>query len=399
MSLRESYKKPTEQTGTQFKKPFPLSQGKNLFRLVPPLPQFEMQGWYVWGATHFGYTVLTAEGKKQYRPFACPRDYNRKTKVEKVPCAECNKIEKYQNEYKDMAHDYSKQVERGEMSQAQMDSLLLDHATFLEAHNRSSKYYIPVMNSQGEFGYIAVGKSVVDGLRARIAELETENIDPWSPDEGAIFNVQRTGEDKYNTEYSVSVEQEAKVVDGRTYKVTKLAPLSDAQLEAAVRDIPNLHNLSTKISQRQLEMLAASDGSPEVVASILGLDSGEKTTTTRKPLNTNATSASYETAQQHAQELATLSKTHEVEVVRGPGVHTETLVPKQNLAPAHADAAAELDEEEVAKAQLAAIQARKAEKFKALTAAPAPVVTASPVPPSADPKVAAAEFMKRYGNK
>lgn len=360
MSLRESYKKPTEQTGTQFKKPFPLSQGKNLFRLVPPLPQFEMQGWYVWGATHFGYTVLTAEGKKQYRPFACPRDYNRKTKVEKVPCAECNKIEKYQNEYKDMAHDYSKQVERGEMSQAQMDSLLLDHATFLEAHNRSSKYYIPVMNSQGEFGYIAVGKSVVDGLRARIAELETENIDPWSPDEGAIFNVQRTGEDKYNTEYSVSVEQEAKVVDGRTYKVTKLAPLSDAQLEAAVRDIPNLHNLSTKISQRQLEMLAASDGSPEIVASILGLDSGEK---------------------------------------KAAPVAKPVAAPAQNLAPAHAEAAAELDEEEVAKAQLAAIQARKAEKFKALTAAPAPVVTASPVPPSADPKVAAAEFMKRYGNK
>ena len=360
MSLRESYKKPTEQTGTQFKKPFPLSQGKNLFRLVPPLPQFEMQGWYVWGATHFGYTVLTAEGKKQYRPFACPRDYNRKTKVEKVPCAECNKIEKYQNEYKDMAHDYSKQVERGEMSQAQMDSLLLDHATFLEAHNRSSKYYIPVMNSQGEFGYIAVGKSVVDGLRARIAELETENIDPWSPDEGAIFNVQRTGEDKYNTEYSVSVEQEAKVVDGRTYKVTKLAPLSDAQLETAVRDIPNLHNLSTKISQRQIEMLAASDGSSEVVASILGLDSGEK---------------------------------------KAAPVAKPVVAPAQNLAPAHADAAAELDEEEVAKAQLAAIQARKAEKFKALTAAPAPVVASGPIPPSADPKVAAAEFMKRYGNK
>ncbi len=370
MSLRESYKKPTEQTGTQFKKPFPLSQGKNLFRLVPPLPQFEMQGWYVWGATHFGYTVLTAEGKKQYRPFACPRDYNRKTKVEKVPCAECNKIEKYQNEYKDMAHDYSKQVERGEMSQAQMDSLLVDHATFLEAHNRSSKYYIPVMNSQGEFGYIAVGKSVVDGLRARIAELETENIDPWSPDEGAIFNVQRTGEDKYNTEYSVSVEQEAKVVDGRTYKVTKLAPLSDAQLETAVRDIPNLHNLSTKISQRQIEMLAASDGSSEVVASILGLDSGEKPQYTTK-----------------------VASAHYASALPAP------IAPAQNLAPAHAEAAAELDEEEVAKAQLAAIQARKAEKFKALTAAPAPVVTASPVPPSADPKVAAAEFMKRYGNK
>lgn len=372
MSLRESYKKPTEQTGTQFKKPFPLSQGKNLFRLVPPLPQFNMQGWYVWGATHFGYTVTTAEGKKQYRPFACPRDYNRKTKVEKVPCAECNKIEKYQNEYKDLSHDYSKQVERGEMSQTQMDSLLLDHATFLEAHNRSSKYYVPVMNSQGEFGYIAVGKSVVDGLRARIAELETENIDPWSPDEGAIFNVQRTGEDKYNTEYSVSVEQEAKVVDGRTYKVTKLAPLSDAQLEAAVRDIPDLHNLSTKISQRQIEMLAASDGSSEVVASILGLDSGEK-----------------------PQYTAKVASAHYASALPAP------IAPPQHLAPAHAEVETELDEEAVLQAQLAAIQARKAKVFEqkhgVQGAAAAPV--APPVHQSADPKVAAEEFMKRYGNK
>lgn len=365
MSLRETYKKPTESTGTTFKKPFPLAQGKNLFRLIPP-SLFNLQGWYVWGATHFGYTIVDANGKTQYRPFECPRDYNRKTKVEKVPCAECNKIEKLTNELEDLTHDWTKKVEAGVASNIDMEEALLEHVEFLDKHNRDSKYFIPVMNAQGEFGYIKVGSSIVNALRERIAELDAEGIDPWNPDQGAIFNIARKGDKKTNTEYSVAVEQELVEQNGKTYKTTKLAPLSDAQLEQAVRDVPDLHNLSTKISQRQIEMLAASNGSSEVVAAILGLE-------------VNGPKARQESV---------------------PHVnHKPVAEPPQTLAPAHAEVEAELDEEAALQAQLAAIQARKAAKFNSMVQGPAPVTPVVPHPASADPKLAAQEFMKKFSNK
>lgn len=264
MSIRDSYQKPQVE-GTEFKKPFPLVDGKNPFRAIY-LPQLAHDGkWFKFVAQHFGYKVTNRDGEDKLRTFLCPRIYDPVKKVEKHPCAECHKIERQ----KDLLTKRELQYKEEGLSKADIATKTQALRDWIRAHNRDMKYLIHVMNPKGEFGYVRLPSTAFYQLKDRIKEMEQAGIDLFDPNQGVWFSVNKSGKD-FNTEYSTTIEMETELVNGRKMQTEKLAPLTDDQLEQALRECPQFDKLTTVITDRQIEQLAASNGSPEEATAIMG---------------------------------------------------------------------------------------------------------------------------------
>lgn len=343
-----------------FSKSWALKEGPPMkFRFMPPMKSLADQGiWKVFAGTHFGYKGNNPKdpNKPFVKTFKCVQEKDFRSGIITQDCPECDLIaerkadkEAQEAEYKAKGH-----------TEDEVKELVAPLADWLKDHNCDRKWHINVKNvSTGEFGTLKLSHKtmkLVDKLIEKTAS--EESIDALDLDTGVVFVFTRTG--KYlDAVDAVALDEEA-VRDpstGRISKTTKLAPLSEAECQQALKECPDLTTVVREIPYEKIKLLTQCSGDPEEVDEILAM--GEKREASPRPLPARPAP----------------------KADPKPQVEPRQEQPKSNPAPvSEPQGPAEEDEEAVLAAKLAALKAKKEAAAKA--AKPAPVSE----PPAAQPE-------------
>lgn len=255
----------------------------NVFRVLPPIKSHVEDGeWAIFLGQHFGYAGVdrTDASKTKARPFACPKKENYHTKMVTVACAECDKIDAQ----KALLESRGAALANEGKTEEEIDQILAPLKSWCKNHNQDRKWYINVMSQKGEFGVLAIPHKAMQKLKIVIKRLQEENgLEPIADfDKGVWFDFRRTGKGR-NTEYDVLVVEELVEVGGRKLRDIKLAPLTDAQLDQALKECPDLtiQTLMRVATPEQVKLLVASSGDPEEVDAIFNMS--QKTEASASP--------------------------------------------------------------------------------------------------------------------
>lgn len=279
-NIRDQFGKPREGGSLNI---ISLKEGESkTLRLLPPMKSCIAKGQTgAYHKQHYGYEVSNPRDptKTLARPFLCVevRDGNDLTVVS---CPECRKVEEVNQKLKD---DMAKEMASG-VSESQAKVKFDETYKWLQSHNLDKKWYIPVMLEDGNFGILKVphaAKKAIDKARKQLKE--SEGLDLYDIDNGAWVKLSRTGTGR-TTEYDAVVIKETRVLEGGTRAtVTKTAPLSDDQLQAALElpDVLTSPLLVRSITKEQIQMLANGGGSTAEVEAILNLSTRVESTEVR----------------------------------------------------------------------------------------------------------------------
>lgn len=339
-SIREKYGKP--KTGGSGPKMWTLKGEKaaapEVYRILPPTKSLADSGkWFFYHAQHWGFSVpdKTDKSKSYTRTFGCPQKESYGGLVE-VECEECTVIE----EKKAQLEEKKKELEKKGLSEEVIKSMLSPLSDWLSAHNRDGKYYIGVKNRAGEFGILGIPGKMKKALETCIASLKkSDEIDALDIDKGAWIHFQRTGLKASDMNFVATPFKEKVQVTlegGKTRMVEEIVvdALSDSDLEAAQRDIPDLATFIYYPTPEQVKELARGSGDPEEVERIL---------------------------------FSRVSKERSAEAPKATPKPTRTVeAPKPAPEPVAAPEPAEDDEEAALAAALAALKAKKAAKAAAV---------------------------------
>lgn len=278
MSIRSQFGKPklTPSTGpTIFRLKGEKATSPEIYRLMPAMKSGATDGtWAVYQGQHFGYAVPDKKDptKLSKRTFRCVRKKDRNGLVTQE-CPECQLIDQKKAE-RETASDKLKAKGK---SEAEIKSLLQPLDEWLKEHNVDNKWYIGVKSYAGPAGALAIPHKMKLALEKEIKAIrDNEGIDPFDIDTGVWFEFKRTGFKAAEMNFVVTVVQEEEIVNGRRLKSTKLAPLSDADLEAALREVPDLKSECIRtITVDQIQELVDSGGDPEVADKIFAYTRAE----------------------------------------------------------------------------------------------------------------------------
>ena len=244
-------------------------------RIIPPIKDLAAEGkWREFHAVHFGYETPAGgndPGKKKFELFACPLQTDWKTKVVKVPCPECAKIESVKAEIKQL------QVlieSRGEDS-AENEVLRMKNG-YVKSHNRDSKWYLNFELEDGEVVVLMLSNMTCkDLLLKEIQKVKDKyGFDPLIA--GVVWDITAAGKGLAKVDavnYVTVVETFMK--DGRSLKseTIKCVPWTEESADRVVKAGIDLRNPDrfSRISQEQIRMLVNCSGDPEEVAEIFGM--------------------------------------------------------------------------------------------------------------------------------
>jgi hypothetical protein len=248
--------------GSTGKKRFKLMDGDNVFRILPPMGSLADKGkWIQYYSVVWGYE--NPEGKR--RPFQDCRVTNYRTKMVEVESAAYVKSEKI----KAMYNDLKERAKRGENVG---EDTLKKALNLVKRFNIEGKYYLNVMNLQGEIGLLKVGRKVKDALEVEIKKLMGKNVDPLSIDQGRFFNISKSGK-MLNTTYQVTVYKEQRVLEGgEIAEFDKVHKLDDSIIARLANEAYDLGTLYTKTTVEQVEAIV-NGANPDTV---LGLSSSSQ---------------------------------------------------------------------------------------------------------------------------
>lgn len=270
---------------------FTFKNGDNVFRILPEMFTAKEKGlWAVYHARHWGYK--NAKGKQQ--PFACVRKFDTKTRLVSHECGFCKDQEKHKAavdatdaKVKALRVNIKDAEEAGDLKLvATLETQLAPAVEALTVARRAympqeRKFWVNAMSPSGEFGILALPKTVYEQLQGKrdnntnvrskgIINLleEEEGINALDVNEGVWFNIRRTGEDQFNTEYQVVVQTERVEIEGKKYNRPKSAPLSQEQKQTAVKKCRDLIVLfdHTILDDEKIKLVVA--GTPEMVSAI-----------------------------------------------------------------------------------------------------------------------------------
>ena len=367
-----------------FKKNFNIKDGDNIYRILPPFGSLASKGiWSVYYRLHWGYSIMNEDGRLSMRPFQCPRRTNKNAKTGEievtVPCAACDEYERQ----KEIREQRLKELEAQNLSKGEISAILEPLNKWLKRFNRSGAHYINVMNTDGEFGRLAISHKMMLALRAEIDTIRKNwSIDPLDIESGCWINFRRIPGNTLS-DYTHKVEPviELTSVPGVPHPVPmiKLAPLTPQQIQEAMEKAWDLKEEAHRtLSPQQIQRLVDAGGDPEVYAAILN----EAEVVEASP--TNYSNGMPRTALPRASTP-----------VVAPQPPTATIAPETpkaaevaaNTSSAPADVAAQIA---ALQAQIAALQAAAA---AAANSTPVPAATPAPAAapaPAAEPAAALA---------
>jgi hypothetical protein len=282
-SPREKFGKAGEGSGFVKHERWQLSAGTETLpplRIFPPMHSLQgnERGWACFHSQHFGFLALGYKDKTKTRaaPFGCVEKINQQTEMVEVSCAECRDIEIHEKQVADreafIAGDLKK---RGILDEKTIDNAIKADPTWiagknwLQQHNLDRKWYINCVDQAGKLGVLKIAHKHKQALEVEIARMRKGGFEPINDfDSGCYFVFSRSGKGS-STIHSVIPYFEP----GATYgqQTLKMAPLSDELLEKALTTLPDLTTVVKKVSPEQVKLLVESDGSPEVVETILNM--------------------------------------------------------------------------------------------------------------------------------
>lgn len=270
-NIRAQFGKPrmTPNTGpTTFRLQGDKAKQPEIFRLLPAMKSGANDGtWAVYHAQHFGYSVPNKRepGKTVKRTFRCVRQKDRNGMVVQE-CPECNLIE----QKKALKEQAIKKLEAAGKSKEFIDARIQPIEDWLKEHNVDAKWYIGVKSYAGPCGALAIPHKMKLSLERRIEKLKEKGIDAFDIDSGAWLHFKRTGFKASEMNFEVEAVTESETINGKVFDSIKLAPLTDADLENALREVPDLKTEAVRfVTVEQVQALVDSGGDPEVVEQIL----------------------------------------------------------------------------------------------------------------------------------
>lgn len=245
----------TPQYGSKKKNNWRISDGDNVYRILPPLGKLAASGkWAVFEALHWGY-----RGSKGMRPFKCIQRKNPKTGMITVQCPECTKIE----EYKTLEANAKAQKAAEGLSKDEITEAVKPLTDWLFSHNLDKKWYVNAMKEDGSIGRLAMPHKMYGALQTRIEKLMGEDgVDPISLDGGVWFVLTRTGKGN-QTAFSVDVKYTQEDFNGRKVKVIKPAPLDEDTLARVASEAFDLSDSFRALKYEEIKRLVDSGGDPD----------------------------------------------------------------------------------------------------------------------------------------
>jgi hypothetical protein len=254
--------------------------GHNYYRILPAQDTSKTKRWFVYHVQHFGYQGINGQSPEErnpeklpHRPFKCIEDRDRKTDMVTTACAECDKIREQESILENLI--VSMKAQTPPASEEAIKSATQPTRAWLRLHNKDKKYYMAVKDLEGNYGVLPIPYTAKKLLEAKIDILtKQENVDPLRPDQGVIFDFQRSGEG-IDTDYAVDVVYDIEEIKGndgvvRKYKVIKTSPLAEVD-ETRAKDIPDLTEVPRILSADQIRRLVQSGGDPLEVDAIIGI--------------------------------------------------------------------------------------------------------------------------------
>lgn len=277
--------------GNSFAKTVKPKEGAPIIaRILPPMKSLAESGeWAVYHGIHYGYKGVNPKdpNKPLFRTFACIEERDFKTKMITQDCPECDLIAQYEEELKTIKAN----AERDQLNEEDTKELTSSHTSWLKEHNCDRKWHMNVKLKSGEFAVLTLShktkKNILEPLIAKL--LSEEGIDALDPEQGVWFVITRTGKQLAATD-AIEVEQEAVKENGRVIKTTKLAPLTEAEAEKALKECPDLAFNVTILTHQQIKSLTECSGEPESVDAIFAL--GSKRESSARPNNDTKTTSS-----------------------------------------------------------------------------------------------------------
>lgn len=276
--------KPKYGGGGNYSKNYKLQTGKNgesvsaTYRILPPLKSCVENGiWAVYVGTHWGYKGVNPKdpNKPGARPFKCIEDEDFKTKMILQACPECDLIEQNEAQLKDMV-DAEKKAGR---SADEIEEICKPLKDWLFLHSRDRKWHLNVRTQGGDFGVLQISHKTKKKLDKRIADLLTEEgIDALDVDQGVWIKFTRTGKGiEADDVVDVETESVKDAATGRVSRTTKLAPLSEAEQQQALKECQDLTNTVRSLTFDQIQALTECSGEPEDVDEILAIGTRKET--------------------------------------------------------------------------------------------------------------------------
>lgn len=239
-------------------------------RILPPMKSLADSGeWAIYAGTHFGYKGVNPKdrSKPTYRTFKCIQERDFKTKMVLQDCPECDLINARDEELKALEADAKAKGH----SEDEVKELSAPLKTWLSDHNCDRKWHMNVKMQDGSFAILQISHKTKKLLEAEIARVLTEDgIEALELDQGVWFRFNRTGKG-VETQDTVSVEYESVRDNGRVIRTVKLAPLTEAECEKALKECPDLTTTVRSISYEQIKLLTQCSGDDEDVDAILAM--------------------------------------------------------------------------------------------------------------------------------
>jgi hypothetical protein len=259
-----------------FAKTIRLKEGAaTVARILPPMKSLADTGeWAVYLGTHFGYKGVNSKDKSKptYRPFKCVQNRDYKTKMILQDCPECDLISQRQEDLKALEAEMKAKGH----SEDEVKELSAPLKDWLSDHNCDRKWHMNVKQQDGSFAVLQISHKTKKLLEAEITRVLTEDgIEALDLNQGVWFRFNRTGKG-IETQDTVSVEYESvrDATTGRVVRTVKLAPLTEAECEKALKECPDLSKNLREISYEQIKLLTQCSGDDEEVDAILAM--GEK---------------------------------------------------------------------------------------------------------------------------
>jgi hypothetical protein len=264
-------------SGQTFTKTGKITKGENYIRILPAFGSLAATGdWRKFYVTHWGYAGVNPRdpSKNSMRPFRCIREKDRRSKMITVECPACTFFDGLEARSKELEGSLLAKGKSEDVIKTEMHPIREQIKQF----RPEAKWYVNVLLKNGDVTDFKLNhKDHMNGIMGLIKGpngndglYDEDSIDPTAPEGGVWFKITRNG-DGISPPDNVSVEMEDVVVNGRTLKDYKRAPLTDEQIEKALKNCKDLSTLGgATLTHAQIQALVDCGGDPEEVDRIFG---------------------------------------------------------------------------------------------------------------------------------
>lgn len=184
----------------QQRKYFKLKDGEQAYRILPPIGELADQGrWSVFHSVHYGYK--SSDGRQ--KPFLSCEVKNRKNGMIEVADAAKDRIVNFKAKYEEAKKAGNKAAVEA------LEPLVGPTGMY----NQDNNHYMNVVDAQGNIGILKIRHKAKLALEAEIKQLNADNVDPLSVDDGRFFVFTRSGMGR-DTTFGVKVLKEKLKVEG-----------------------------------------------------------------------------------------------------------------------------------------------------------------------------------------